>query len=252
MPFHTWLPAAYTEAPTGTTMLLTGAMSKMGVYGFLRILAADLRRRRCTPSHAAARARRRHHRPRRLRGPRAERPEAHLRLLLDQPPRLLPARHLRHRSSPPAPIPTLHRQKSAALNGVILQMFNHGTHRRRALLVHRHARTAQRRPPRPRRLRRPAQASLPCSPASWASRSSRRSGLPGLNGFVGEFLIFNGVFPLVAWRHLRLRRSACCSPQSSFSPSSSESSPARSTERWASIPRPHYAASVSRSRPPSH
>ena len=38
MPFHTWLPAAYAEAPTGTTMLLTGLMSKMGVYGFLRIL----------------------------------------------------------------------------------------------------------------------------------------------------------------------------------------------------------------------
>ena len=38
MPFHTWLPAAYAEAPTGTAMLLTGAMSKMGVYGFLRIL----------------------------------------------------------------------------------------------------------------------------------------------------------------------------------------------------------------------
>ena len=38
MPFHTWLPSAYAEAPTGTTMLLTGVMSKMGVYGFLRIL----------------------------------------------------------------------------------------------------------------------------------------------------------------------------------------------------------------------
>jgi len=38
VPFHTWLPAAYAEAPTGTAMLLTGAMSKMGVYGFLRIL----------------------------------------------------------------------------------------------------------------------------------------------------------------------------------------------------------------------
>ncbi len=38
VPFHTWLPAAYTEASTGTSMLLTGAMSKMGVYGFLRIL----------------------------------------------------------------------------------------------------------------------------------------------------------------------------------------------------------------------
>jgi len=38
MPFHTWLPDAYAEAPTGTTIALTGAMSKMGVYGFLRIL----------------------------------------------------------------------------------------------------------------------------------------------------------------------------------------------------------------------
>src|ERR1019366_6922218 len=37
-PFHTWLPSAYAEAPTGTSMLLTGVMSKMGVYGFLRIL----------------------------------------------------------------------------------------------------------------------------------------------------------------------------------------------------------------------
>src|SRR5205823_13881037 len=38
IPFHTWLPTAYAEAPAGTTMLLTGVMSKMGVYGFLRIV----------------------------------------------------------------------------------------------------------------------------------------------------------------------------------------------------------------------
>jgi NADH-quinone oxidoreductase subunit M len=38
VPFHTWLPATYAEAPGETTMLLTGAMSKMGIYGFLRIL----------------------------------------------------------------------------------------------------------------------------------------------------------------------------------------------------------------------
>ena len=38
MPFHTWLPATYAEAPSATTMLLTGVMSKMGMYGFLRIL----------------------------------------------------------------------------------------------------------------------------------------------------------------------------------------------------------------------
>src|SRR5207302_8751230 len=38
VPFHTWLPATYEAAPTGVTMLLTGLMSKMGVYGFLRIV----------------------------------------------------------------------------------------------------------------------------------------------------------------------------------------------------------------------
>ena len=37
VPFHTWLPNAYAEAPSPVTMLLTGAMSKMGVYGLLRI-----------------------------------------------------------------------------------------------------------------------------------------------------------------------------------------------------------------------
>jgi NADH-quinone oxidoreductase subunit M len=37
-PFHTWLPDAYTSAPTGVAMVLTGALSKMGVYGFIRLL----------------------------------------------------------------------------------------------------------------------------------------------------------------------------------------------------------------------
>ena len=47
IPFHTWLPATYAEAPTTTTMLLTGLMSKMGVYGFLRDLGAVVSRGKC-------------------------------------------------------------------------------------------------------------------------------------------------------------------------------------------------------------
>lgn len=35
-PFHTWQPDTYTEAPTGGTMLLSGIMLKMGVYGAIR------------------------------------------------------------------------------------------------------------------------------------------------------------------------------------------------------------------------
>lgn len=36
VPFHTWLPATYTEAPTPATFLLAAIMSKMGAYGLLR------------------------------------------------------------------------------------------------------------------------------------------------------------------------------------------------------------------------
>jgi NADH-quinone oxidoreductase subunit M len=37
-PFHTWLPDAYAEAPTSTSILLAAVMSKMGAYGMLRIM----------------------------------------------------------------------------------------------------------------------------------------------------------------------------------------------------------------------
>jgi NADH-quinone oxidoreductase subunit M len=37
-PFHSWMPATYAEAPAGVSMFLTGVMSKMGVYGFFRLL----------------------------------------------------------------------------------------------------------------------------------------------------------------------------------------------------------------------
>jgi NADH-quinone oxidoreductase subunit M len=37
-PLHSWLPATYTQAPTSATMVLTGVMSKMGVYGLIRII----------------------------------------------------------------------------------------------------------------------------------------------------------------------------------------------------------------------
>ena len=37
-PFHTWLPDAHSEAPTAGSMLLAGAMLKLGAYGFLRLV----------------------------------------------------------------------------------------------------------------------------------------------------------------------------------------------------------------------
>jgi NADH-quinone oxidoreductase subunit M len=36
-PLHTWLPDAYGEAPAPVTFLLSAVMSKLGLYGFLRV-----------------------------------------------------------------------------------------------------------------------------------------------------------------------------------------------------------------------
>ncbi len=38
-PFHTWLPDAHVEAPTGGSVILAGVLLKMGIYGLVRFAA---------------------------------------------------------------------------------------------------------------------------------------------------------------------------------------------------------------------
>ena len=196
MPFHTWLPAAYTEAPTGVTMILTGAMSKMGLYGFLRILLPLF--------------------------PGPMREHATLLLWLAAATVVLPAcaafaqqdlkRMLAYSSvnhlgycllgifavAGQSTASNFALERSAALNGVLLQMFNHGLI---AASLFWFVGLIEQRSGNLRGLDdfgglrqvAPVFAGL-MGIALFAS-----IGLPGLNGFVGEFLIFKGAFALAPW-----------------------------------------------------
>ena len=54
VPFHTWLPDAHTEAPTGGSVDLAGVLLKMGAYAFLRFSHPDVSRSRLrTPSRSS-------------------------------------------------------------------------------------------------------------------------------------------------------------------------------------------------------
>ncbi|SPE51420.1 NADH-ubiquinone oxidoreductase chain M [Verrucomicrobia bacterium] len=199
IPFHTWLPAAYTEAPTGTTMLLTGVMSKMGVYGFLRILVPLFPAQMHSAfvlrvllwlavitivfSAGAAFAQRD------LKRVLAYSSINHLGYCL-----LGIFAVLRSSAVPEAAAI----EKAAALNGVFLQMFNHGI---TAATLFWFVGMLEQRSGSLRGLddfgglRKIAPVF--CGLMGIALFASL--GLPGLNGFIGEFLIFKGAFPLATW-----------------------------------------------------
>lgn len=193
-PFHTWLPPAYAEAPTGASMFLTGVMSKMGVYGFLRILwpifPAQLQAI-ATPLLWLA-----------LGGVVLGAWAALRQTDLKRMVAYSSVNHLSYcllalfatagasAGSGPAAI--------AALSGTILQMFNHGISAAALFFCVGvlETRAAGRREIGDFggvRGAAPIFAGL-CGISLFSSL-----GLPGLNGFVGEFLIFRGVFGLAPW-----------------------------------------------------
>jgi NADH-quinone oxidoreductase subunit M len=197
IPFHTWLPSAYAEASTGTTMLLTGVMSKMGVYGFLRILLPIFPQEMkwvltgllwlavATIIFSAGAA----FAQRDLKRMLAYSSINHLGYCLLGIFAVL-------NSSTIAAAPLT--EKAAALNGVMLQMFNHGL---TAATLFWFVGFLEERGQGLRGLEDfgglRKVAPVFCGLMGIALFSSL--GLPGLNGFIGEFLIFKGSFPLTTW-----------------------------------------------------
>ena len=188
-PFHTWLPDAYASAPIGVSMVLTGLLSKMGVYGFIRLLIplfpheikilapALLTLAVCSIVFASL----------------AAWAQTDLKRMIGY----LSINHLGYcllglfAIGGGTGIP---KEISATLSGVFMQIFNHGLtaaalfyfaglleQRRGSRNLHDFGGLMQRTP-------------LLCG---WMCVSMFSSlGLPGLNGFIGEFLIFKGSFAL--------------------------------------------------------
>lgn len=195
-PFHTWLPATYAEAPTGVSMVLTGVMSKLGVYGFLRILLPIfpaqmqwamnwllvLAVATIVLSACAAFAQRD------LKRIVAYSSINHLGYCL------LGIFAVAQVTAGDARWST---EKAAALNGVLLQMFNHGI--TAAALFYFVGLIEQRAGRRGLDDFGGLRKVAPVFCGLMGITMFASLGLPGLNGFIGEFLIFKGVFPLAKW-----------------------------------------------------
>ena len=193
-PLHTWLPDAYTEAPTATTMMLTGVLSKMGVYGFLRILLPIFP---VAMSEAAGW----------LAaitlitivfGALAGIAQKDIKRMLSYSSinhvafcvlGILAVAHSAHG------VASAMTEKAAALNGAILQMFTHGIGA--AALFYLAGLLEDRSGVRDMTMFGGLRKTMPifCGLTGIATFASL--GLPGLSGFVSEFLIFKGALPIL-------------------------------------------------------
>jgi NADH-quinone oxidoreductase subunit M len=196
---HTWLPDAYAKAPTAVTMILTGVLSKMGVYGFLRIILPIF------PQEAAAYAT----------------PLSWLAMLtialgaiaaigqLDLK-RMIAYSSVNHvgycmlglaavvnataNGGATGSINWVN-EKACALNGAIFQMFNHGITASALFMMigFLEDRAGRRGIEDFGGLR----AVAPVFAGLFGISAMASIGLPGLNGFIGEFMIFKGAWPVI-------------------------------------------------------
>jgi NADH-quinone oxidoreductase subunit M len=197
VPFHTWLPATYAEAPSETTMLLTGAMSKMGIYGFLRILLPIFPgqiQRALTPLLWLAIA--------------SIVLPAFAAWAQTDLKRIFAYSSINHlgycvlgvcvTAKLTGADTGLATEKAAALTGVLLQVFSHAL---TAAALFWFIALLERRSGGLRGLNDfgGLRKSVPILTGLMGISIFCSLGLPGLSGFPGEFLILKGVFPLAPW-----------------------------------------------------
>nr|BBH93429.1 NADH:ubiquinone oxidoreductase subunit M [Thermogemmatispora argillosa] len=184
VPFHSWLPDAYSEAPAPVTAMLSGAMAKAGAFGFLRYcltLFPDAAHRLAPLINTLAVI--------------GILYCALLALVQSDMKRLLAYSSISHLGVITLGIFALNAQGVASqqgIDGAVLQMVNHGITITALFLIvgFLEARTGTRRLEDYGGMARrwPIMASV----LMIASLSSL--GLPGLNSFAGEFLTLLGVF----------------------------------------------------------
>ncbi len=198
MPFHTWLPSTDCEAPTSVTMLLTGVMSKMGVYALLRLVLPiypEAMREWQLPLMVLALL--------------TVVGGSVLAMVQKDLKRLLAYSSVNHLGYCLRAVFCVAgavsgeqgvEGRTAALSGVVLQMFNHGL---TAATLFAFVAFLERRGLVGEMLQVGGlRAVAPVFTGLMGVALFSSLGLPGLNGFVGEFLIFKGVVGLAGWAAL--------------------------------------------------
>jgi NADH-quinone oxidoreductase subunit M len=193
-PFHTWLPDAHTEAPTAGSMILAGVLLKLGAYGFLRLVLPlyPEEAKMYAPAMAFL---------------------ATMAIIFgafaaygqDDFKRLVAYSSVNHMGFVVLGIaaaaftygsqdPEINRHATIALNGAVLQMFNHGLSAAGMFFLvgviyeRTHTRNLN-----------DYGGFFPLVPVYGGIlifTSMASLGLPGLNGFVSEFLVVRGAWPI--------------------------------------------------------